>query len=74
MKTDKFFRELGKAVNGFVELETSLGTIRRGKITGFTHKRIFFNGERVDMIVEIELNNDPGDRIPITEILKYSVI
>jgi len=73
MKTDKFFRELENSINKFIELETTSGTKRKGKITGFTHTRVFFNNERVDIITNLELNNDPGDKIPISEILKYFV-
>jgi hypothetical protein len=68
MKASKFFDELEKSIHEFVELETLQGTVRKGKVTGFTYRRIFFNGQKIDVVNEIELNGDPTDRISLIEI------
>lgn len=74
MKSGKFFDALEKAINKYAEFETSIGTIRGGKITGFTHMRIKFNKSYVDIIDEIELNGDPSDRISVKELVRLELI
>jgi hypothetical protein len=60
-------------LNKYVEIETTSGSQRRAKITGFTYRRLFLRGleyknSQVDLIKELELNNDPMDRVTLDEI------
>jgi len=61
------------AVNSFVQLETSDGIRREGRLSGFQLRTMQFNGFDVDVISELELNGDPMDRIPFDRIAKIHI-
>lgn len=61
------------SVGEFMRLETTDGTRREGKISGLTCRAMKVNGKQVDWPIEIEINGDPGDRIPIDRILRISI-
>lgn len=54
-------------------LETTDGVEREGKITGFRTRSIEINGEMVYWPIEIEINNDSMDTIPLDRVAKIRV-
>lgn len=65
--------ELVGSVGEFTDLETTDGVRREGRISGFQMKKMVFNGIDVDIPIEVELNGDPNDRIPISRIGKINI-
>ena len=74
MRAGLFFEALEKLLEETIEFETKAGVFRRGKITGFTYARLMFGKSTVDLITAIELNNDPSDRVPITEFVRLEKV
>ena len=54
-------------------LETTDGVEREGKITGFKYRNIEVNGEIVSWPIEIEINNDSMDTIPLDRVARIRV-
>ncbi len=61
------------AVGGYVRLETTTGTERSGKMSGIRTRAIKLNGADVHIPIELELNGDPTDTVPIHVISKLSI-
>lgn len=61
------------SVGHHMYLETTDGINRRGKITGITCREFMFNGFKVEMPTEIEVNGDPSDRVPLDRLSKLVV-
>jgi hypothetical protein len=57
----------------FVRLETTDGVQRSGKLSGFRTKVVKFNGEEQHVIIELELNGDPSDCVPLAVLDKVSI-
>ncbi len=57
----------------YVRLETAQGVDRSGKLSGLRTRPIKFNGETVDIPIELELNGDPTDTVPLHLISKLSI-
>jgi len=57
----------------YVRLETAQGVDRSGKLSGVRTRVIKFNGEDVDIPIELELNGDPTDTVPLNLITKLSI-
>ena len=57
----------------YVRLETAQGVDRSGKLSGIRTRAINFNGETVDIPIELELNGDPTDTVPLNIISKLSI-
>ncbi len=70
----KWIDEMVGSIEKYVNLETLDGTYRDGKVTGFTFREFEFNGEKVGIPQEIELNGDPTDRIPIDRIRSLVIV
>lgn len=60
-------------VGGYVRLETATGTERSGKLSGIRNRTVKFNGEDVLIPVELELNGDPTDTVPLHVVSKLSI-
>lgn len=73
MRCGRFFDQLESSIGKFIEIETSIGVLRTGRLTGFSHDRIKFNRGSVDIITELELNGDPSDRIEMKEIIRMEI-
>lgn len=56
---------VANGVGKYVNLETSDGVQRGGRMTGIRWKKIKFNGKSVDIVHELELNGDPTDTVDI---------
>ena len=56
-----------------IHLETSDGVHREGMITGFTFRSMELNGNTVEFPIEVELNKDPSDRIPLERCISLKV-
>ncbi len=57
----------------YVRLETTEGVNRAGKLSGIRTRSILFNGTPCDIPIELELNGDPTDTVPIHRIAKLSI-
>jgi len=66
--------ELVYSVNKHIELETSDGIRREGKLTGLQSKTIKFNEKDVEIITELQLNGDIYDLIPIVRINSFKIV
>ena len=73
MRPGKWIDELIESVGEFVSLETVDGVMREGRISGFTYRSFIFNGDEVQLPIEIEVNGDPNDRIPIDRIATFDI-
>jgi hypothetical protein len=60
-------------VGKYVRLETTHGVNRSGKLSGIRTRKVNVNGEDVDIPIELEVNGDPTDTIPIHLIVKLSI-
>jgi hypothetical protein len=57
----------------YVRMETSEGVTRGGKLSGIRTRAIMFNGAPCDIPVELELNGDPTDTVPLHRLAKLSI-
>lgn len=57
----------------FCNLETVEGLTRSGKLTGIRTKTILFNGEKQDVVFELELNGDPSDTLLLASLAKVNI-
>jgi hypothetical protein len=69
----KWIEELINSVGEYIRLETSDGIQREGRISGFAMRHILFNEVDVDIPIEIELNGDPNDKVPLERINKINI-
>lgn len=58
---DYLVQSIGKTIH----LETYDGVRRSGKATAYTFRSFELNGATVELPIEVELNNDKSDRIPL---------
>lgn len=73
MKPGNWIDRLVDSVGEFMSLETTDGLMREGRISGFTYRSLLLDGEEVQLPIEIEVNGDPSDRIPIDRIAKINL-
>ena len=66
--TGEWIDVLMASVGKYMELETSDGLFRQGKITGFRFRDFQFDGHKVLVPTEVEINGDPNDRVPLDRI------
>lgn len=62
-----------EGVGKFANIETNEGVTRSGKLTGIRTRTIDFNGEKVEIVVEVELNGDPTDTLFIHSLSKFNI-
>jgi len=67
---DQLVEAVGKK---YVRMETTEGVNRAGKLSGLRTRSIKFNGEACDIPIELELNGDPTDTVPIHRIAILSI-
>ena len=73
MTPGKWIEQVSNSVGKNFALETTDGVTRQGKITGLTFKSFHLNGATVDMPVELEVNGDPNDRVPLDRLLTLKI-
>lgn len=73
MRPSAWIDALMDSVNQHFWLETTDGVEREGKVTGFGFRTFELNGETVEVPVEIEINNDSMDKIPLDRVLKIRI-
>jgi len=73
MSPGKWIDDLLNSIDKFVWLETTDGLERQGKITGYSTRKFVLNGKTVHIPVEIELNNDSSDRVPLDRVAKMKL-
>jgi hypothetical protein len=72
-KMSKWYDLLVDATGEFMRLETTDGLIRQGKITGYRERLVIINGNEVPVPIEIEINNDPNDTVPLDRVAKIDI-
>lgn len=61
------------SVDKFINLETSDGSRRSGRLSGFRTKVVLFNGAEHDVPTELELNGDPTDTVALAGIVSVRI-
>lgn len=72
-KTRALVDRVFAATSKYMDLETSDGVRREGRITGWRTREVFINGESVLWPIEMELNDDPNDRIPWDRVKRINI-
>jgi len=72
-KASKWVDTLLEGVDCHFWLETTDGVEREGRISGFRFRNIEVNGEEVNWPIEIEINGDSMDTIPLDRVSKLRV-
>jgi hypothetical protein len=70
---NKWIDKLLASVNHYINLSTTDGIDRDGRISGFVMRSFVFNGQKIDVPTEIELNGDPNDKISLDRIASMDV-
>lgn len=65
--------DIHEAVGSFINFETAEGIQRGGKLSGIRTRVIEFNGVQQDIPMELELNGDPTDTVPISRMVKITI-
>ncbi len=65
---------LGANVGQYIKLETADGCYRDGRLSGLGCRTIKLNGVDEKIIVDVEINGDPQDRISIERIINIDVL
>lgn len=73
MSPGKWIDELIDSIDKFVWLETTDGLERQGKITGYSTRKFTLNGKTVHIPIDIELNGDTGDRVPLDRVARMKL-
>ncbi len=73
MNGKSWIGNLMNSIDSYATMITTDGIERGGRITGFQLRSFIYNGDTVDIPVEIELNGDPSDRIPLDRIAQLDV-
>lgn len=63
--TGEWIDDLIGSIGSYAVMTTTEGIERSGRISGFQMRQFIYNGEKTDVPLEIELNGDPYDRVPI---------
>lgn len=61
------------ATGGWIHVETRYGTIREGRLSGWTLATIEINGVDTQLPLALELNGDPADTIRLVDVVKLDV-
>lgn len=67
-KVGNWLNELADTVGRYISLETLDGMRREGRLSGINMRSIKWNGRPVDILVELELNGDVYDVVPLNRI------
>jgi hypothetical protein len=73
MRPGEWVDKLLASVDEYMRLETTDGVKREGRISGFTYKKFELDGDEVLWPIELEVNGDPTDRIPLARIGKINI-
>jgi len=64
-----WLNDIANGVGKYVNLETSDGVVRGGKLTAIHMREIRYNNRKQNVITDIELNGDPSDTIPLMTVI-----
>lgn len=73
MKMGSWIDSLYDNVGCYLDLETTDGVKREGKLTSMTFRQFVLNKQKVNIPDEIEINGDPTDKIPISRIMNMNI-
>jgi len=73
MRAGTWIDQIMDSVGRHFWVETSDGVVREGKISGITTRSMSMNDQSVEMPIEIEVNGDPNDRIPLDRMARFKV-
>ena len=65
--------DLYRAAGRMVRLETTDGVHRSGRMSGLRSREIQYNGTLTEFVVEIELNGDPSDTVPLGSLVRLDI-
>jgi len=68
-----WLNDIANGVGKYVNVETSDGVLRGGKLTAIHMKEIKYNGRKQNVITDIELNGDPSDTIPLMTLISIEL-
>ena len=73
MRMGNWIDSLCDNVGSYLDLETTDGVKREGKLTSMTFRQFVLNKRKVNIPDEIEINGDPTDKIPISRIMTMNI-
>lgn len=73
MKLGYWIDSLYTNIGCYLDLETTDGVRREGKLTSMTFRQFTMNNRKVNIPDEIEINGDPTDKIPISRIMNLNI-
>jgi hypothetical protein len=65
---------LVQSVGKYIKLESNDGIRREGRLSSLENEIIIFNGEEVELIKELQLNNDPFDSVPFERVKEFEIV
>ncbi len=71
--TGDWIEQLASGVGRYISLETGDGVVREGRLSGLTTRSINFNFMDVLIPIEVEINGDPHDRVPLERIVRVEL-
>lgn len=72
-KKGQWIDDIHNSLNKFFRLETTDGIRREGRVTGVRCRVYTFNGHAVELPLEIELNGDPTDTVPMDRVKSIQI-
>jgi hypothetical protein len=69
----KWIDDIVDATSKYCYIETTDGVLRQGRISGLKLSSLVLNGEKVEIVTEIELNGDISDSVPINRLAKLTI-
>ena len=73
MHLGKWIDSLYTNIGCYLDLETTDGVKREGKLTSISFRQFTLNKKLVNIPDEIEINGDPSDKIPISRIMNLNI-
>jgi len=68
-----WLNDIYNGVGKYINVETSDGAVRGGRLTAVHTRTIQYNNAKRDVITDIELNGDPSDTIPVLTLAKIEL-
>lgn len=66
--------EIVAATGQYIQLETSDGIRREGRLSGLRTRKLRWEGRDVLIPTELELNGDPNDSVPLDRISDLALL
>lgn len=66
--TGEWIDQIVAATGQYIRLETSDGIRREGRLSGLRTRELKWEGAKVLIPIEVELNGDPNDTVPLDRV------